>query len=241
MHEEEDLDWETLSKQVPNLPRGWFELSRCDREDRIDFVRGHWTANLPYAPKSNATIQRFFEEMEDIGLFLTQRSYDDPLIPQMVYSLEKTFFHGDAPATDEEMGLIEGMFDPYPLPSDYLAFLRIHSGFGKATDTGVSGARSLHDLYEDLQELLAQRPPITLGVEKEVVVGERLIPFYQSFGMDSYQCFYADWYPQAEMGNLYYSGIEHTLPDYRSGPAPDKLAFATFLDWLAFYLEFVGE
>ena len=40
------------------------------------------------------------------------------------------------------------------------------------------------------------------------------------------------------MGNIYYSGIEHTISDFKD-PAMwvENLAFSTFLDWLAFYLE----
>ena len=46
------------------------------------------------------------------------------------------------------------------------------------------------------------------------------------------------WYPGSEMGNVYLSGIDYTISDYRDRKEwADRLAFPTFLDWLAFYLE----
>jgi hypothetical protein len=68
-----------------------------------------------------------------------------------------------------------------------------------------------------------------------------LIPFYESFGMPFFQCFWTEWYPEEEMGNVYYSGVSKKIlvaEDER--PSEENMAFPTFLDWLMFYLERVG-
>ena len=65
-----------------------------------------------------------------------------------------------------------------------------------------------------------------------------LVPFYEAIGLSSFQCFYADWYPGNEMGNVYLSGIDYTISDFRDRKSwVDQKAFPTFLDWLAFFLE----
>jgi hypothetical protein len=65
-----------------------------------------------------------------------------------------------------------------------------------------------------------------------------LVPFYESSGLNSFQCFYADWYPGSEMGNLYFSGLDYTVSDLtRQSAWEENGAFPTFLEWLASYLE----
>jgi hypothetical protein len=64
-----------------------------------------------------------------------------------------------------------------------------------------------------------------------------LYPFYEVYGLASFQCFYADWYPTSEMGNVYFSAIDFTLSDLSEERNwADQLAFPTFLDWLIDYL-----
>jgi hypothetical protein len=241
LHETKESSWEQLSKEAPDLPRGWFELSRLSVEDRIEFVKGFWVSTLPYLPNAHQGIDRFFADLEDIGIYLTQRSYAEPLIAQMAYSLkaERGFFHGRPSAKSADLSALERLFSFCKLPPDYLAFLKIHDGFSKANDSGLFQANQLRPRYEEFVTLLKSRHALTLKGGEEIDP-THLIPFYESFGLGSYQCFYTDWYPQEEMGNLYYSGIEHSLSDYRAPlSAEEKQAFPTFLDWLAFYLESV--
>lgn len=77
-----------------------------------------------------------------------------------------------------------------------------------------------------------------LTAEGSEVNPKHLIPFYESFGFPCYQCFWADWYPDQEMGNIYYSGLTHTISANRDETVgTENMSFPTFLDWLMFYLE----
>ena len=65
-----------------------------------------------------------------------------------------------------------------------------------------------------------------------------LFPFYQDFGQPCFQCFYGDWYPEQEMGNVSISLEDRRLPELEDmEDCEAHLAFPTFSDWLAFYLE----
>jgi hypothetical protein len=240
LHEQEVSDWDFWQIEVPGLPRGWFELSRLSADDRIEFLRAFWAGRLPYSPKVDRAFNGFFNRLEDVGVYLTQEGVDTPMVAQLVYALEDEggFFHAYPPASEEALASLLEIYEPQQLPADYLAFLSIHNGFCKATDTGVLSAMQVEEHYDRLQALLAERSPLTWN-DGEIVNREHLIPFYQSFGLDSYQCFFADWYPENEMGNLFYSAEDHTVADHRGAGSPaEKQAFATFLDWLAFYCEF---
>ncbi len=45
-----------------------------------------------------------------------------------------------------------------------------------------------------------------------------------------------EWFPKSEAGNVYYSGIDNTICNYHNLDNCN-LAFATFSDWLIFYLD----
>ena len=136
---------------------------------------------------------------------------------------------------------MRGAFAPRILPADYLSFLRIHDGFARAQDTGLISVAKLVEIYEGFLAFLAALDPLLLangrGIEPK-----NLIPFYVSFGRRCYQCFDAEWYPEEEMGNVYYSDVDHTLSEVGARATwEEHLAFPTFLDWLLFYLKGVDE
>jgi hypothetical protein len=65
-----------------------------------------------------------------------------------------------------------------------------------------------------------------------------VIPFYESFGIPFYQCFWGEWYPQQEMGNVYFSHTTKTISDVGgTDSSAESMAFQTFVEWLMFYLE----
>jgi hypothetical protein len=165
----------------------------------------------------------------------------------MVYSMKDngSFFHGGPPLEEKETLQLQEDFqvgiapENNLLPLDYLAFLQIHDGFCKYTDTGLILSTELLESYNTLQRILLEKDP--LFSEKGVEVNPRsLIPFYESFGLQAYQCFWGDWYAEQEMGNVYYSSAEQTLSKVgKKDDWVENLVFPTFLDWLAFYLEAV--
>ena len=231
--------WEEVSSKVPNLCKGWYELSKLSIEDRIEFLRDFWLAKLPYHPDSLMLFNQYFELLDDIGIFIVQKKYDDPFEAQLVYSIKDGggFFRGFCGATEDEIIALQKQFPNIIFPQDYLAFIQIHNGFSKATDTGITPTSKLHDSYQKFQTLLAEEEPL-ISLKGQSINPASLIPFYESFGMPVFQCFWTEWYPEQEMGNVYYSGITKTLSDVEaSDSSTDSLAFYSFLDWLFFYLE----
>ncbi len=235
------MKWEGVVALCPSFPRGWYELSRLSVEDRVEFTRDYWLSKLPYHPKAATFFTDFFSKIDDVGILLTKRHFDDPFEAVMVYSLrgDRGFFRGEPPATKVEIAEIRSFFSEYILPRDYISFLQIHNGFSKATDeTGVISTRRLEESFAKFRKHLEAAPAVS-SQEGIPLDPKALIPFYESFGQPFYQCFFAEWYPEEEMGNVYYSGVTCSISDTKGSNASESMAFTTFLDWLMFYLELV--
>ena len=240
LHQSPNISWNSIKDKVPELCRGWFELAHLNSKDRIEFSQDFWLTKIPYRPGLNESLNRFFSSLDDIGIFLTQKKFEDPFEAHLLYSIKDNggFFKGSLPATDKKLSNLQKAFSNYILPNDYLAFLQIHNGFCKATDcTGITSSENVPKSYDNLQKLIQQHDPIMTS-RNMIVDPKTLIPFYESFGMPFYQCFWAEWYPDQEMGNVYYSGESKTISDVFAGASSTEImAFATFTDWLMFYLE----
>lgn len=240
LHQSPKITWEAIHSKVPELCRGWFELAHLNVKDRIDFSHDFWLSKLPYRQGLNESIDRFFASLDDIGIFLTQKKFEDSYETHLVYSIKGDggFFKGAPPASEKSLDTLQKAFAGYIFPRDYLDFLQIHNGFCKATDcTGITSAENLPESYAGLQKLIQEHEPI-LTSRNTFVDPKTLIPFYKSFGMPFYQCFWSEWYPAQEMGNVYYSGEAKTISDVFSGASSSEMmAFPTFTDWLMFYLE----
>ncbi len=240
LHEERLVDWDEAVEMAPTLCRGWYELAQLPVQDRLEFTRDFWLTKLPYHPTLNEFLGKFFASLDDIGVFLTQRSYEDPFEAHLVYSLADNsgFFHGESPADEIKIINLQKDFPNYILPADYLAFLQIHNGFAKLTDTGITPSTKMKESYEAFQKMLEEsEEPITTS-DGASVNPVALIPFYESFGMPFFQCFWGDWYPDQEMGNVYYSALSRRIATCkRKEECAETMAFQTFTDWLMFYLE----
>jgi len=240
LHEDPLVDWQEAIELVPKLSRGWYELAQLPLQDRIEFTRDFWISKLPYTPHLSESISLFFAGIDDLGIFLTQQKYEDPYQAHLVYSLSNNsgFFHGECPATESEIIYLQNDFSSYILPADYLAFLQIHNGFAKLTDTGVTPSYHMKEGYEAFQAMLGSLPDPITTLSGTIVNPVSLIPFYESFGMPFFQCFWGDWYPEQEMGNVYYTPEEGMIYTCNNRSDCDEtLAFETFTDWLMFYLE----
>ncbi len=239
LHENPILDWKEISEIAPQLGRGWYELSRLTVQDRIEFSRDFWLAKMPYHPTLTEFLHKFFSSLDDIGIFLTQQKYDDPFRSHFIYSLSHNsgFFHGESPATESEIVALQKVFPNYILPSDYLAFLQIHNGFAKLNDSGILKSVEMEENYLEFQKMLKKEDNLMTS-SGHSINPKSLIPFYQSFGMPFFQCFWGEWYPGNEMGNVYYSNITNSISDCtRKDFGIETMAFETFTDWLMFYLE----
>lgn len=239
--EEQDLHFETIQKKAPDLPRGWFELAHLSNSDRIEFSRDFWIAKLPYHPNLQKFISSFFATLDDVQVYLVQQKLSDPFDVHLVYSLknDEGFYKGLPQALDEDIIQLELDFPEIIFPADYLKFLQIHNGFCKTTDcTGIFSSKLIKLEYEKLGYAFFNQEKETTNTKGEIVNNKSLIPFYESFGMPFYQCFFSDWYPEEEMGNVYYSAMTNTISDvHNKDCGVQAMAFATFSDWLIFYLE----
>lgn len=239
------LSWGQILEKVPNFPRGWFELAHLECEDRIDFTCCYWLTKLSYNVKLNESLERFFGSLDDIAVFLIQQRADEPFRAEMVYSLADNggFYRGGQPASDGEIEALKKTFADFLLPQDYIAFLQIHNGWWKTTDsTGLMSTSQMYENYIQFQNLLAETPELATCAGASVDP-KKLIPFYKSFGMPYFQCFWGEWYPENEIGNVYYSSATKcisTPQNAGSDMASETMSFPTFAEWLAFYLERVG-
>ena len=239
LHDSPLIDWKEAFELAPRLCRGWYELAQLATPDRIELMRDFWLAKLPYHPSLSDFLITFFASLDDIGVFMTQRTYDEPFEADLVYSLSDNsgFFHGHPPAKEAEIISLQKDFPDYMLPIDYLAFLQIHNGFAKLTDTGIMPSGVLRETYDHFQSSLEKREPLVTNQGVEINPAS-LIPFYKSFGLPFYQCFWGEWYPEQEMGNIYYSdAIKIISPCLQKSDCIETMAFETFTDWLMFYLE----
>lgn len=241
LHDNPHIGWSEVHEIAPKLGKGWFELSRLSSKDRIDFTMQFWMSKLADQPTIMPFLEKFFASIDDICIFLVQKQYDDPYQAHMVYSLrdEKGFFRGMEPATDNEINQMKKNFPEVMFPKDYLAFLQIHNGFSKATDTGIFRAQEMKHAYEQFNKIVSSKESILQCGERTVDPAE-LIPFYESFGQPFFQCFWTAWYPEDEMGNVYYSSAANTISCLASKDlSAENMVFTTFSEWLMFYLESV--
>jgi hypothetical protein len=244
LHAHLELQWEDVSNQASILPKGWFELSKLKISDRIEFTRDYWITKLPYHPNLQEFLINFFNSFEDVQVYLVQKKFDDPFEAHLVYCLKKDagFFKGHPPISETDILQLETDFTGVIFPQDYLGFLRIHDGFCKTTDcTGVLCSKLVKSEYDKLQTSVTGLGKDVTNTKGVVVNPKSMIPFYESFGMPFYQCFFTDWYPEDEMGNIYYSGNTNTISDVNNtDPGRESMAFPTFSDWLMFYLETIN-
>jgi len=241
LHEADDVRWKPISRMAPTLPKGWFELCQLPAKTRIQFTFDYWISKIPYQPYLDSSLSSFFHSLDDIGVFLTQKRYDDLFEAQMVYSVSKNrgYYRGKVSAQETDILAMQQLFPDYILPHDYVSFLKIHNGFYKSTDcTGIISTAEMEAHYKTFKSFLQSEEEIK--TESGRVVNPRsLIPFYESFGMPFYQCFWGEWHPEQEMGNVYFNAIEKRISDStaKGGGSAEQLAFAKFTDWLIFYLE----
>ena len=153
LSEDRTQNWSDVSERVPDLPRGWFELSRISREERLEFIRDYWFDLLPYHPPAHQGVNEFFACLDDVALVITRK--DDELQPEMVYSFadNSTFFRGLPAASEEDLREFRSEMI-IPLPRDYLSFLRIHNGFGKLSEMGLLKIEDVGMAKQRVKDLL---------------------------------------------------------------------------------------
>jgi hypothetical protein len=238
LNEESNVLWEDVSVKSPRLPRGWFELSRVKVIDRIEFTRDFWLDRMPYHPVAHPAFYEFFEQLDDVIVVLMRKRDGDPFESQLIYSMadNSTFFRGNPPCKEKDLEEFYAEIE-VALPYDYTSFMRIHDGFGKLSEMGLLEVEDLSYARRRVMDLCLQMDE-RISSRGKIVDPGALIPFYEVLGLSSFQCFFKDWYPGSEMGNVYLSGIDYTISDLSDRKAwSENLAFPTFSDWLVQYLQ----
>lgn len=240
LHDQSEVTWGKAKELAPALPRGWFELVQLPTTDRLEFTQEFWLAKLPFHPHLAESIGKFFSSLDEIGVFITQDKMGAEYEPVMVFSIAGNggYFSASPPATYEECMILQSQFPEWIFPDDYLAFLQMYNGLHKSTDmTGIIHAEQVKPTYDNLQAIIKRQDPLKTRKGK-IVDARTLIPFYESFGMPIFQCFWSEWHHELGMGNVYYSVDEKIISDTEKGEhGADNLAFPTFAEWLMFYLE----
>ncbi|NDD58879.1 MAG: SMI1/KNR4 family protein, partial [Chlamydiae bacterium] len=241
LQEDHNTSWKLVQEMAPQMPKGWFELSRLPEKDRIEFIRSFWLDQLPFIPHNHHQLHEFFNSLDDVGVFIVQWDKGLSCECEMVYSLkdDSCFYHGAPPISQADAFYLREQMGGH-LPLDYLSFLQIHSGFSKHSDSGLLRAQDIPRIYKKLLKDVVEKDGI-IKCRDRLVDPRDLIPFYESFDSKSFQCFLTDWYPDAEMGNVFFSLKDHTISDFLDTVSySNTLAFRSFLDWLCFYLESLG-
>ncbi len=233
--EERGILWQDASSM--GVSRSWFELSRISPEDRIEFTKEFWLTRLALHVSATPAIEQFFSKLDDIALIATRQTTEEPWRIELIYSLgdNSSFFRGLPPASTGHIEAFQATFD-VRLPRDYCAFFHLHNGFGKLTETGLLPLEEIKGVSQRLiQRILGAHTPLRFN--DALFDPHLLVPFYEEYGIESFQCFNADWYPSSEMGNVHFSSIDWTLSDVTERNAwAEELAYPTFLEWLAAFL-----
>ena len=231
-----DIRWKDIIEKSPDFPRGWFELNRISVENRIHFTYDFWLDKLPFNANIHPVLTAFFDRLDDVGIVLHWKK--EVWVPELIYSLRdnSSFFRGLTGASQSDLEEIK-VNAGFLLPRDYLAFMKIHNGFGQLSQMGLLKADALGEAKRRLTEMILKTDQVVKSGPISVDPSA-LCPFYEVYGLNSFQCFYEDWYPNSEMGNVYFSGIDYTVSDTSLQRAwSENLAFSTFLEWFIDYLE----
>lgn len=236
LSQKNNYSWDEISQKIPDLPKSWYELSRVHPLERIEFVKLLWQDLLPFHPKFSSYIERFFEKLDDIAIVIAKRGGE--YFPEMVYSFSdhSTFFVGKPPATFDDIRYFISQLG-FALPKDFLSFLILHNGFGRLSSNGILSIDDVHLERQRVRKILMGNNFI-IDHRGGVVNPQSLIPFYVDSGLNSFQCFYVDWSPLDEIGNVYLSGLNNAISDIsKSFDLSEELAFATFFEWFIQFLE----
>lgn len=242
LQKEKGLKWEELKDLAPDLCRGWYELAQLKAADRVEFSKEYWLSKLPFQPGLSKFLDKFFSTIDDVRVYIVQPQFDDPFEAHLVYSLRQNdgFFRGLSGAKEKDFQALQQEFPKIIFPEDFFAFLQIHNGFSKTTDSGILKTSEISENYNYLQKLIGSKEGLLKSGDYPIDP-KNLIPFYKSFGMPFFQCFYTEWYPRNEMGNVYYSNVTNTISNLsQKESSVENMAFTTFDKWLMFYLEAIS-
>lgn len=206
--------WEELQKEAPFFPRGWFELSHLNPDDRKEFLHLYWKSQfLGSVSQISDVIDRFFYAVEDILIFLVRQEKLPPQ-PLLIYASSQGHFFGYPPAHHDRIAKVQ--IDG--LPQDYLNFFKIHDGFSKEGEGKIFSLSEASVFHSRFQERMANF--------EGIIDPKTLIPFFQEEKIHRLQCFFS----QKKGVNLLFDELQN--PYLPSG----STIFSDFSYWLLNFL-----
>ena len=212
LHVQKEMTWDEAHERAPSFPKGWWEFSKLSKGIKREFIRDFWFNALPYLPHIYQFLDSFFAKVKEIGVYLAQDSKQEIFEPLLCYQLENQIFWGRPPLLEKERQTFKNKVQ-FPFPEDFLDFLCIHNGFSKGEETGIFSTHAMckeDSVFRERLEQISKK----IQLEGEEVDPQLLFPFYCSSCLDVYQCFYKDWYPDGEVGNVLCSLSKETLPSW---------------------------
>lgn len=181
----EEMSWEAISRKVPRLPRGWYELVGLTQKDRLDFFQEYWLTALGIDHTHSPGICRFFSRLDSLDIYV-YRYANEPYQVRMFYTFDhgNHGFQGNPPLLETE-----GLVFPNLGDCDYIRFFSIHNGFGKWEDEGIFSYRSLARVQYKLREMLLRLDKIS---PEDSCASLGIFPFYGYEEPLAYQCFLVD-------------------------------------------------
>jgi hypothetical protein len=231
-----------IYSKCPVFFKGWYELVKLKPYDAIDFVKEFWENTLPYSASFEYFLNYFFSFVDLIVPVLLKQKNSQNYVAELCYFFrdKNLVYRGSLPISDDnKIFQINSSFENV-FPEDFLSFLKIHNGFAKFLDFGIMDAYEIPFYQKQIVQNLQSNSNV-IKCNDVVVDPSMLIPFYRSANSRDFQCFYKDWYPNLEIGNVNFSISNHTISNYMSSIGEDSLAFQSFLDWFKFYLEEIEE
>jgi len=222
-----DINWKRISyenalKKAPTLPKGWYELARFSKKQRVEWIRALWAQVLPQFTMKDA--------IEKVDLEIHARK------PVLKYMVSGELYWGAPPATMPQIARVGEVID-CDFPPDFCAFYQIHNGFFKEGESGILPLQKLRQAHNVLSVHITQ-------LEKEMLFrGEKvnpmaLVPFYEKRDGKIYQCFFKPWKVEGQMGNVQCALDEGYLADPQGSKSEMRdPAFETFTGWLNDYVE----
>lgn len=238
--------WSSISKIVPSLPKGWYELTKFSSKERIHLVKEFWLSQLcqGFVERDELfKIEKFFNSLEDIVICAFQECSKNFFNVKMIYLLKDSpvFFYGNPPFSLGCEQLKQQLWND--LPKSYYNFFNIHDGFACYDDLGIISIKNLSRIYHQFQDYLEKEEIISTYKELNLSL---FIPFYGGNLVHSYQCFLSNScfdkeeplnVPFLENDLMFLSNLlVHSCSSFF-----EHNIFSSFITWLGCYLSIKNE
>ncbi|MEG0036644.1 MAG: hypothetical protein RSB82_02305 [Victivallaceae bacterium] len=236
--------WERLIIDIPLLTKGWYELILLDDSDRTALIKDIWLncfTLFDIHKEILGIIDDFFNCLDSICIYAFKTEMNVFSDLRMVYSLKggNGFFQGGPPFSGDIEAFFQKRFNQTFSP-EYRAFFLLHDGFSLNDDGGIVSTKNLSRTYQRVRNrLISDSSSYSFFAED----GFGLFPFYESVGLNEYQCFLSDPEIVMGMGDASICVLDNDLNQVieilngnRKFDESDGCHYR-FLDWLTCYLK----